>query len=69
MCTERSPDEVVVCDVAIADVRAALAPVPGVRVTHLPYEGNLVVNAQAEQREAFRTRLAAALAPHGGSLS
>ena len=54
MCTERTPDAIVVCDVAI---------------THLPYEGNLVTNPDTANRDQFRAALAGAIAQHGGSLA
>ena len=66
MCTENGPADVTVCDVALADVRTALA---GLDVTfeHKPYEGTRVVGSEAVGE--FRTRLDAALRPHGGGLS
>lgn len=68
MCTEQSAVQVVVCDVAISGVREALAEVPGVTFTHLPYEGTRVV-LDGGDTEAFRARLHEALTPFGGGLS
>lgn len=66
MCTENGPTDVTVCDVALPDVRAALDGL-GVTFQHLPYEGTRVVGGA--DPEAFRSRLDAALRPHGGGLS
>ena len=66
MCTEASPDEFVVCDVAIRDVRAALAVFGSVEIAHVPSEGNLVRNLDAARRAELRRALSEALAPHGG---
>ena len=68
MCTARGPEEVVVCDVALADVRRVVAHLEGVTLTHLPYEGTQVVSAGAVPTEVFRAALNEAIAPHGGSL-
>jgi len=68
MCTEHTPAQVVVCDVAIAGVREALAEVPGVTFTHLPYEGTRVALDDGDV-DAFRDRLHAALTPFGGGLT
>lgn len=67
MCTSNGPVDVTVCDVALSDVQTALADVPRVAFTHLPYQGTRVTG-DAAQVEVFRERLGAALAPHGGSL-
>ena len=67
MCTEVSPDEFVVCDVAIRDVRAALAEFGSVEIGRVPFEGSLVRNLDATRRTEFRRVLADALAPHRGS--
>ncbi|MCW2777764.1 MAG: hypothetical protein JWN17_1489 [Frankiales bacterium] len=66
MCTEHGPADVTVCDVALPDVRTALA---GLDVTfeHRPYEGTRVVGADSVTQ--FRERLDAALRPHGGGLA
>lgn len=65
MCTEHGPADVVVCDVALADVRTALAGLD-VSFEHLPYEGTRVVGPA--DPAVFRARLDAALRPHGGGL-
>jgi hypothetical protein len=67
MCTERDADTVMVCDVAIGDVRAALAGLPATFM-HVDYEGTLVVSSDPAARGEFRRRVNAALAPHGGRL-
>ena len=64
MCTENGPADVTVCDVALADVRAALAGLD-VRFEHRPYEGTRVLGLDV----ADRPRLDAALRPHGGGLA
>jgi hypothetical protein len=68
MCTSHAPDEVVVCDVALADVREQVGTLPGVTLTHLPYEGTRVQSAGAVPVEVFRQAISDAIAPHGGSL-
>ena len=68
MCTSNAPDEVVVCDVALPDVRRLVGSLPGVRLTHLPYEGTCVENLGGTGTAEFRSALSEALAPHGGSL-
>lgn len=68
MCTSKAPDEVIVCDVAMTDVRRLVGVLPGVELTHLPYEGTRVQSAGLVPVEVFRGALSAALAPHGGSL-
>jgi hypothetical protein len=68
MCTSRAADDVVVCDVALPDVRRLVGVLPGVELTHLPYEGTRVQSTGQVPVEAFRTALAAAIAPHGGAL-
>ena len=67
MCTQQDPDTVMVCDVAIADVRGALDGLPAT-FTHVDYEGTLVVSGDPAARQEFRRRINAALAPHGGRL-
>ena len=67
MCTEHGPADVTVCDVALDDVRTALAGLE-VDFEHRPYEGTRVVGPDA-QTAAFRERLDAALRPHGGGLA
>jgi hypothetical protein len=66
MCTEHGPADVTVCDVALSDVRTALDGLE-VAFEHRPYEGTRVVGGGAV--EEFRTRLDAALRPHGGGLT
>lgn len=70
MCTEQTPVQVVVCDVAIPGVRAALGELAGVTFTHLPYEGTRVsLEGDMTSPEEFRWRLHEALTPYGGGLS
>ena len=66
MCTENGRADVTVCDVALPDVRTALDGL-GVTFEHLPYEGTRVVGGA--DTATFRSRLDAALRPHGGGLS
>jgi hypothetical protein len=68
VCTEKSAHEVVVCDVALPDVRRLLGDLPGVTLTHLPYEGTRVHSTGEVDTTTFRTTLSEAIAPHGGSL-
>ncbi|MCW2585907.1 MAG: hypothetical protein JWN55_1423 [Frankiales bacterium] len=68
MCTSKAADEVVVCDVALPDVRRLVGVLPGVELTHLPYQGTRVQSAGQVPVEVFRSALAEAIAPHGGSL-
>jgi hypothetical protein len=68
MCTSKSDTEVVVCDVALPDVRRIAGALPGVTLTHLPYEGTRVESAGDVAVEVFRSAVAEAIAPHGGSL-
>ena len=68
MCTSRSSADVVVCDVALPDVRRLVGGLPGVELTHLPYEGTRVTSAGEVPVADFRAALAEAIAPHGGSL-
>lgn len=67
MCSEISDHTLRVCDVALADVRAALTGVPEVTITHIPFEGNDVSCADPAALPVFKTLIDAALAPHGGS--
>jgi hypothetical protein len=70
MCTEQTLVQVVVCDVAISGVRAAIGELAGVTFTHLPYEGTRVALAgDVTSAEEFRGRLHQALTPYGGGLS
>lgn len=66
MCTEHGPADVTVCDVALPDVRAALAGLD-VAYEHRPYEGTRVIG-DGTAVAAFRDRLDGALRPHGGGL-
>jgi hypothetical protein len=68
MCSVKGPREVVVCDVALADVRRVVAHLEGVTLTHLPYEGTLVQASVEVPPEEFRATLNAALGPHGGAV-
>jgi hypothetical protein len=69
MCTDRAPDVVVVCDVALPDVRALAGSLPGVVLTHLPYEGTRVENTGGTATPDFRAAVHAAISRHGGSLT
>ena len=66
MCTSHAPENVVVCDVALPDVRELVGTLPGVTLTHLPYEGTRVQSDGTVEGELFRGALNAAIAPHGG---
>lgn len=68
MCTQTDADTVMVCDVAIADVRGALTGLPAT-FTHVDFEGTLVRSGDPAARDEFRRRMNAALAPHGGRLA
>ena len=68
MCTSKSETEIVVCDVALPDVRRLAGALPGVTLTHLPYEGTRVESSGEVSIEEFRGAVAQAIAPHGGSL-
>ena len=68
MCTSESPQSVVVCDVALPDVRRLLGDLPGVTLTHLPYQGTRVASAGEVPVERFRQALSEAVAPHGGTI-
>ncbi|MDP3711331.1 MAG: hypothetical protein Q8R60_02450 [Mycobacteriales bacterium] len=68
MCTDRAPDEVVVCDVALPDVRALAGTLPGVVLTHLPHEGTRVENLGGTDTAAFRAAVQTAISRHGGAL-
>jgi hypothetical protein len=69
MCTSHAADSVVVCDVALPDVRRLVGVLPGVELTHLPYEGTRVRSTGDVPVEQFRAALAEAIAPHGGLLA
>jgi len=68
MCTAVAPTEVVVCDVALPDVRRIAGALPGVTLTHLPYEGTRVESAGYVPVEVFRAAVNEAISAHGGSL-
>jgi len=68
MCTSKSESEVVVCDVALPDVRRIVGALPGVTLTHLPYEGTRVESSGEVPVQEFRGALNEAIAPHGGLL-
>jgi hypothetical protein len=68
MCTAESASSVVVCDVALPDVRRKLGEMPGVTLTHLPFEGTRVHSSGEVDTKTFRKKLSDAIAPHGGSL-
>ena len=68
MCTSESETSVVVCDVALPDVRRVVGALPGVTLTHLPYEGTRVESAGEVPVAAFRQAVNDAIAPHGGAL-
>lgn len=61
MCTEESANAVVVCDVAIQDVRDALVDLPGVNFVHLEGEGTRVINTVAEYTDSFLENLRTAI--------
>lgn len=61
MCTEESKDAIVVCDVAIQDVRDALANLPGVDFIHLEGEGTRVVNTSPGYTDLFRESVRGAI--------
>jgi hypothetical protein len=68
MCTSHAPENVVVCDVALPDIKRLVGALPGVTLTHLPYEGTRVFSSGSVPVAEFRVALAEAIAPHGGSL-
>ena len=68
MCTSNAPTEVVVCDVALPDVRRIAGALPGVTLTHLPYEGTRVESTGDVDVAVFRAAVNEAIGPHGGSL-
>ena len=68
MCTSESPERVVVCDVALPAVRRIAGALPGVTLTHLPYEGTRVESSGEVPVERFRAAVNEAIAPHGGAL-
>jgi hypothetical protein len=68
MCTSQAPETVVVCDVALPDIKRLVGTLAGVTLTHLPYEGTRVESAGDVSVEQFRGAINDAIAPHGGSL-
>jgi hypothetical protein len=68
MCTSHAADTVVVCDVALPDVERLVGVLPGVTLTHLPFEGTRVECDGSVDTGTFRSLVTAAIAPHGGSL-
>ena len=68
MCTSQGPGVVVVCDVALPDVRRIAGALPGVTLTHLPYEGTRVESDGTIGVKAFRGAVNEAIGKHGGSL-
>lgn len=68
MCTSQAPERVVVCDIALPDVQRLAGALPGVTLTHLPYEGTRVESAGDVPVEVFRSAVNAAISVHGGSL-
>jgi len=69
VCTSHAPENVVVCDVAVADVREIVAALPGVTLTHLPFEGTRVESDGSVPVEVFRGAVNEAIGKHGGSLA
>jgi hypothetical protein len=68
MCTSHAADTVVVCDVALPDIKRLVGTLPGVTLTHLPYEGTRVESDGSVDVSTFRGSINEAIAPHGGSL-
>lgn len=68
MCTSQAPERVVVCDVALPDVRRLAGALPGVTLTRLPYEGTRVESAGDVPVEVFRAAVNEAIGLHGGAL-
>jgi hypothetical protein len=69
MCTSHAPQVVVVCDVALPDVKRLAGALPGVTLTHLPYEGTRVESAGEVPVEVFRAAVNEAIGAHGGALT
>ena len=69
MCTSEAPSAVVVCDAALADVKRLAGVLPGVTLTHLPYEGTRVESAGDVPVEVFRAAVHEAISGHGGALA
>lgn len=68
MCTSHAPENVVVCDVALPDVRRLVGVLPGVELTHLPFEGTRVQSTGDVPVEVFRAAVNEAISLHGGSV-
>ena len=68
MCTQESLDSVVVCDMSLDDVRRLAGVLPGVTLTHLPYEGTRVASAGEVDVDVFRAAVHEAISAHGGAL-
>ena len=68
MCTSHAPEHVTVCDVALPDVRRVAGALPGVTLTHVPYEGTRVQSSGEVPVEVFRAAVNEAIGPHGGSV-
>ena len=68
VCTSHAPENVVVCDVALPDVKELVGSLPGVTLTHLPYEGTRVESDGSVPVQVFRAAVSEAIALHGGSL-
>ena len=68
MCTQETADSVVVCDVSLPDVRRLVGVLPGVVLTHLPYEGTRVASMGGVPVEVFRDAVSEAISAHGGTL-
>ncbi len=68
MCTREAPDSVVVCDVSLPEVRRLVGSLPGVELTHLPYEGTRVTSAGQVPVEVFQAAVREAISAHGGAL-
>lgn len=61
MCTEESKDAIVVCDVAIQDVRDALVDLPGINFIHLEGQGTRVLNTTPDFTDLFRESVRGAI--------
>ena len=66
MCTQTSPNEFAVCDVALPDVKAAVRELDSVRFVHRPYEATLVINDDPDTTAAFTPSVKAAIALQNG---
>ena len=69
MCTQENAQSVVVCDVSLPDVRRLVGVLPGVELTHLPYEGTRVASSGEVPVGVFRAAVHEAISPHGGGLT